>query len=110
MPSNFTTKALLSAISAAAAILTGTTCYAAQAGGTIPVYHLKGTYQGRGLCVQMSPALPTPGGWACVWRTNGLYSEIMDTIRDAHFRGAQCTIAWSTTDANGFPMIDWVSC
>jgi hypothetical protein len=87
--------------------LNTTTSLAASGSGTIVDYHLNSAVSGRGICVKLSPALTTT--WACLYKTNSLYNEITDLLRDAYISKKTCTINWSTTN-NTWAVIEWVSC
>jgi hypothetical protein len=59
--------------------------------GQVSVYHLNATVQGRGACVQLSPALPqTP--WACLWQSSALYKETNALLLTAYAAGKPCTL------------------
>jgi hypothetical protein len=99
--------ALTSAVLAAAALpCSSQISFAASATGKITVYHLNGDVQGRGACIQMTPAIP--GTWACVWLDH-LYNEKNQLLREGYFSGKQCTVNWDT-DLGGLHLINIAQC
>ena len=82
MSVSFFAKAALSlAVAGAAVVPMSGTSFAASNTGTITVYDTNNVATnttvlgyGRYVCIQMSPAVPMGGGWACVYG-NPLYRE-----------------------------------
>jgi hypothetical protein len=102
-------KALLGVAALLGCLLaTSGTALAGTGSGTISLYHLNGAISGRGVCVQMVPALP--GTWACLWKTNSLYHEITELLLQGFLWQKSCTIAWSTSDPHGYLLIEWAEC
>ncbi|MCC5627569.1 hypothetical protein [Nostoc sphaeroides] len=90
-------------------MLGNTPSLADTASGTIREYHLNSQVQGRGVCLQMNPTLPTVGGWLCLWKDNPLYEEITDILREGYSARKTCAVTW-TAYRGGLADIDWVSC
>ena len=58
--------------------------------GTITNFHLDSTVTGRGVCIQMTPAIP--GKWACLYKDNALYTEIHGTLLGAYLGKRGCKL------------------
>jgi hypothetical protein len=80
-----------------------------QHAGNIVVYHLNSTVMNRGPCVQTVPPAPT-NGWICLYKTDPLYLEIRELLRDANDLGRECIFGWLLTDANGFAILSLLQC
>ena len=89
-------------------LATSGTALAGTGSGTISVYHLNSAVPGRGVCVQMVPALPNT--WACLWKSNALYQELTELLLQGFLWQKSCTIAWSALDPNGYLLIEWAEC
>ena len=90
-------------------LATSGTALAGTRSGTISKYHLNSAYAGRGVCVQMTPALPN--NWACLWKTQALYEELTELLLQGFLWRRSCTITWSTSDPSGYHhLIEWVDC
>lgn len=105
-----TTRNTLLSVAAALGCLLATsgTAMAATHSGTISLYHLNGTFPGRGVCVQTVPALPTT--WACIYKTNALYEEITELLLQGFLSQRACKIWWNTLDPNALAIIYAVEC
>lgn len=55
-------------------------------------------FPGRGLCIQVSPALPA-GIWICLNTSNRLYRELTAALFGAHYTHASCTLTVDTATA-----------
>jgi hypothetical protein len=80
------------------------------ASGLVSAYHLNSAIQGRGACVQLSPALPqTP--WACLWQTTALYKESNALLLAAYLSGKPCSLVLlDQKDALGLWQITTAQC
>ncbi len=87
----------------------GVTHAGTTASGKITEFHQNSGEPGRGLCIQMVPAIPT-GGWACLSTSNALYEEITALLLTGYATGNNCAVNWNKTGANGFADIAWASC
>jgi hypothetical protein len=97
-------------VTAALALGTAGSALASSATGTLTVAHLNGSVTtGRGVCIQLSPALPGTG-WACLYTNNMLYKEITATLLAARIAGQICTISWSILDIDTHKVIDTAEC
>lgn len=85
--------------------------FAGNHAGRIDLYHLHSSYaaSGRGVCIRMSPSLPETG-WACLWKNNGLYTEITDLLLEGFSKGRNCTVEWHEKDGGNHPIIYAVEC
>jgi hypothetical protein len=63
--------------------------------GTITKYRLDKNIQGRGVCIQMNPALTEGQGWACVWKDSPIGQETTDLLLNLYSGNKPCTIQWS---------------
>ncbi|MDZ7968506.1 MAG: hypothetical protein RM368_26735 [Nostoc sp. DedSLP03] len=90
-------------------MLGNTSVLADTASGTIREYHLNPYEAQRGVCIKMNPALPTVGGWACLWKDNALYKEVTDLLLEAYSSTKTCSITW-TTYRGGYADIYYVNC
>ena len=79
------------------------------AAGKIIEIHQNGEVPGRGLCIQMEPALSTKG-WACLYTNNALYKEITALLLTAYATGNRCSVSWNKLDTSEFANIAWLSC
>lgn len=91
-------------------LLVSGTAWPATGTGTINVYHLNSTITGRGVCVQLTPALPTSGGWACLLKANPLYNEITSLLLEGFSQKKSCSVTWSSTTPEGYGIITIVQC
>ena len=93
-------------------MLDASTALAASSTGKITEYHLNGSsaYQSRGVCIRMNPVPQTNGGWVCLYKNNYLYREITELLQEAYKEQKTCQVNWSSLDASGLGIIDWVSC
>ena len=79
--------------------------------GSITLYHLNSEKSGRGVCVQMSPALPNEvSNWACLWKTNPLYREITDLLLEGFVSRKTCKLWWAKTDVDKRALISIAEC
>jgi hypothetical protein len=78
--------------------------------GKVIEYHQNGDVPGRGVCIQMDPAIPAAGGWACLHKDNALYKEITALLLSGNATGNNCRVAWNATGDWGYAIIAWVSC
>ena len=78
--------------------------------GRIDLVHLDSEVLDRGPCIQMKPSIPGKSAWACLWRDNPLYPEILDLIMRAFTTGKRCTVYWDTADIYGHKEIDLLEC
>ncbi len=78
--------------------------------GKVIEYHQNSEVAGRGACIQMDPAIPAAGGWACLYTNNALYREITALLLSGNATGNNCQVAWSATGEWGEAVIAWVSC
>jgi hypothetical protein len=85
------------------------TALAADHSGVITLYHLNGGISGRDACVRMVPALPGTG-WACVYNSNLLRSQIATLLRDGYEQGKQCHLFWANTAPEGHANISVAEC
>jgi hypothetical protein len=76
--------------------------------GTITMFHLNGDVADRGVCVQMTPALPA-SGYACLWKANPLYKEITTLLLAGYMVGKSCRVAWAAP-TDGLLQIVWAEC
>ncbi len=89
-------------------LVTSGTALAGSNSGSITVYHQNSAVPGRGVCIQMAPALPAT--WACLWKSNALYQEITELLLQGFLWQRYCTITWSVGDPSGYHLIQWVEC
>lgn len=78
--------------------------------GRIDLIHLDSAVQGRGPCVQMKPSIPGKSAWACLWRNNPLYPELLGLLQSAFIAGKRCIVYWSAVDNKSHKTIDRVEC
>ena len=65
--------------------------------GSISKINLNSAVANRGICIQMSPLIPTTSQWACLYdETKHLYKEMTSTLLAAYTTRRQCRISWST--------------
>jgi hypothetical protein len=74
--------------------------------GLITAYHLNSTITGRGVCIQMLPAIPGTG-WACVWAANPLYNQITNLLLENFQHRTKTQIEW-VIYTGGYPDIRMV--
>ncbi|MBD2447523.1 hypothetical protein H6G76_10130 [Nostoc sp. FACHB-152] len=96
-------------LSCAVVMLSNTASLADSASGKIREYHLNSQVAQRGVCIQLNPTLPTPGGWLCLWKDNSLYKEITDLLLEGYSAQKTCSVTW-TTYRGGYAAIDYMSC
>ena len=89
-------------------LLAGGTASAAEQTAKISLYHLNSAISGRGVCVQTQPAMPNT--WACLWKSNPLYTEISTLLLQAYLTNRTCTISWNGPDPSGWNLISIVEC
>ncbi len=89
-------------------LLTSATAFAATHTAKLSLYHLNSDVGGRGVCVQTLPAMPNT--WACLWKSNPLYTEIATLLLHAHLANQTCSITWKSADAHGWNLITQVEC
>jgi predicted S18 family serine protease len=77
--------------------------------GVIINLHLNGTVADRGVCIQMSPAIATPG-WACLYKSNLLYKETTAALMAAYTAGKTCGVSVEAKGPDGYWRIDSISC
>jgi hypothetical protein len=65
--------------------------------------------QDRSLCLQLQPAM-SGTGWACLYKNNALYKEILSTLLMARAAQMSCTVFWSYADAEGHKVIEHINC
>jgi hypothetical protein len=77
--------------------------------GRISVIQYNSQAEGRGVCVQTTPASPTGGGWICLWKDNPLYEVTDKFISDAYFNRKTCDFDWFRIRA-GTPDLEIITC
>ncbi len=101
-------KCSFSMVAVIATSLMTSTAQADIASGIVVRHHLNGSIgNGRGVCIQLSPAIPAPG-WACLYKTNALYAEIAAMLMSAYLTQTPITISSTAMDANQYLIIDVV--
>ncbi len=98
----------IAALAALSMMLLSERASAAQHRGRIAIYHLNSEIQGRGVCIQMTPALPNT--WACLWKDNELYTEITQLFLHAMTSRAPCIVTWNSPDPHGWHRISIAEC
>ena len=96
-------------IAALAAFVSNDSWAYSTATGQISTIHVNGEVPGRGLCVQMTPAM-TGGAWACVLESNAKYWEIHTILLSGYKSQRNCSIFWSTIDEGGYKLIVAAEC
>jgi len=90
------------------------TCGVANAGsntGKITHVNFNGStvYAGkRDMCIQMLPALAS--GYACLYNTNFMRTQIATMLREAFEQKKTCTVAWSSNGFDTLPAIEAIEC
>jgi hypothetical protein len=77
--------------------------------GVISYLHLNGGVPERGVCIQMSPAIPAPI-WACLYKSNLLYKETTAALMAAYAAGKTCGVSIEAKGPDGYWRIDHISC
>nr|VFK54764.1 MAG: hypothetical protein BECKTUN1418F_GA0071002_105414 [Candidatus Kentron sp. TUN]VFK59618.1 MAG: hypothetical protein BECKTUN1418E_GA0071001_105414 [Candidatus Kentron sp. TUN] len=90
-------------------MLGGNLAFAGDHIGKIDLYHLNSDVHNRGVCIRMIPGLPGTG-WACLWKNNGLYTEITDMLLEGFSTSRNCTITWHGNDSHGHLLINIAEC
>lgn len=101
-------RSVAAGLAGAALALASAAAMAADSTGKIALYHLNSEVEGRGVCVQMTPALPNT--WACLWKSNPLYSELTGLLLQAFITNKTCTIIWRGPDPNGWHQVAMAEC
>jgi hypothetical protein len=105
----WTRFALCLSFTATAPVTMSGSSFAAQGSGTVVTYHLNVSIAGRGACIRTNPVLPG-NGWACVYDTEQLYSELNALLSAAYINGKTCVIVTSGTDPFGNGIIQIAEC
>jgi hypothetical protein len=87
----------------------GGAAFAASSSGQITFVHLNSGVAGRDVCIRMVPTLPG-SGWACLYNSNPLRSQIAELVLHAYEHGKHCGITWNTTAPEGHANIAIAEC
>jgi len=79
--------------------------------GTITTMHFNANVPGRGVCVQMNPAINSPSGiYACLPTSNALYKEITAILLTGYATGKSCTLYLIFTTGSLYNEIEIAQC
>jgi hypothetical protein len=73
--------------------------------GVLSAWVTHAAIPGRGPCVQMIPAVPGGGGYACLYKNTDNYNEIAAALLAAQISERTVTIWWDTEGADGHKII-----